>query len=320
MEYPKVTIKGVEYFVYTLPVKSGVRKRLYSKTVAGLEEKIKNSVEEIPMPPKNGNVNVYMDFWLVYGQLSKKKHDEYSHVVLTRTLLKKDMKSVTDEDVEREISVSENPNIVASMLHDFISWTNKERITSLIPPESRVRQDKTYYEPLTTAQLLRLRSLALITLENEKMSLSYRYDAIVLFCAFIGLRTQTIPLITDVVKEDDNWYITTRYHRFLIPSVCHFVAEALKEEQERTGSASIFGAVSRATIANFFYSYGEKLRIPNLTPSAVRRAYGAYLIEQGIDFVKIAYLLDDNINTLYRTYRDSLSFTSVKEEQRIVNT
>ena len=239
MKYPKVTIKGVEYFVYTLPIKSGVRRRLYSKTVAGLEEKIKNFTED-PITPESGSINDYMDFWLTYGRLSKKKHSEYSRSVLTRTFLKKDLKAVTNEDLEHEISVSENPNVVASVLHDFISWTNREHLTSLIPPESRTRQDKAYYEPLTTVQLLRLRSLALVTLENEKMSLSYRYDAIVLFCAFIGLRAQTIPLVTDVVKEENNWYITTKHHRFLIPSVCHFVAEALKEEQERTGGGKPF--------------------------------------------------------------------------------
>jgi site-specific recombinase XerD len=99
----------------------------------------------------------------------------------------------------------------------------------------------------------------------------------------------------------------------------HFVVEALREEQERTKSVSLFGDICRATIANFFYSYGKKLNIPNLTPSMVRRAYGSYLIEQGVDFVKLADLLDDNINTLYRTYRDTLRLTSVDDEQKIVN-
>ena len=40
MDYLKVTIKGKEYYAYTLPIKGGTRKRLYSGTIKGLEEKI----------------------------------------------------------------------------------------------------------------------------------------------------------------------------------------------------------------------------------------------------------------------------------------
>ncbi len=306
MSYSKVNINGHDYYVSYLPIESGNRKRVYGVTVEDLQKKINDY--NIPTIPQTANTKDLFRYWLRYGKLSTKKHNEYSKLELSETFFLKTIDQLNDKDFAVEIDTSAEANKMSSMLHDFISWTLRNNcVKNVTPPKTKYRQDSTYYRAITTEQFLELRNTVLKDLATEQNLLSFRYKSIVLFCAFIGLRIKSISKITDLKKEGENWYLVEGTHKYLIPSFCHEIAERLEYLQKVSNSNMFFGHTSRSSISNMFEHYGKKLQINNLTPSSVRRAYGMYLIEQGVDLVRLSSLLGDSIFTVYRTYHDKLT-------------
>lgn len=294
-------INGTMYYTYDLPMQGGKRKRVYAKTEEELTEKVKAQLK--PDIPENLTFKrLYAYFLALNGsnvrlnQIYRTAKDQFPDAVLSLP-----NQSINIEVIRKCLDETDN-DFVNTAIQDFLVWGYQ--CGKLIQtPQEEVQTD------LSVDMLLQLQKIVCSDLEDLDMfvtekAFEYRYSAIVCLVAFLGLRMQDVLKVRAEGTYEDLCLIsgTTTYE---IPFVLYDIVNNLRTIQK--DETKLFGTVNRVTIAKTFTDYGKRIGIATLTPTMVRKAFGAYLISKNYNLLTVARLMNDSVSTIAENYESLLS-------------